>query len=76
MQIFTIVMTQSIMTHRYDDTIIVFHINIYISNYSPNSRFSEAAWSARGRNLNENLLVSMWVYLDDQDTSRNIIYVS
>ena len=51
----------------------VFSISNY---YSPKFRFSEAAWSARGRNLNENLLVSMWVYLDDQDTSRNIIYVS
>ena len=48
----------------------------YLDHYSPKFRFSEAAWSARGRNLNENLLVSMWVYLDDQDTSRNIIYVS
>lgn len=27
------------------------------------------------RNLNENLLLSTWVYLDEQDTSHNVIYV-
>lgn len=38
--------------------------------------FTEADASARARNMNENMLLSMWVYLDDKDTSSNVIYVS
>ncbi len=28
------------------------------------------------RNINMNNLLSTWVYLDDKDTSQNVIYVS
>ena len=39
-------------------------------------RFTEAGAAAKSRkNNNKNYLLSMWVYLDDKDTSQNIIYV-
>ena len=39
-------------------------------------RFTEAKAAAKVRNINLNFLLSMWVYLDDQDTASNVIYVS
>ena len=39
-------------------------------------RFTEAKAAAKVRNINENFLLSMWVYLDDKDTASNVIYVS
>lgn len=38
-------------------------------------KFTEAAAASMARNLNENLLLSTWVYLDEQDTSHNVIYL-
>lgn len=40
------------------------------------SRFTEAGAAAMARNINMNNLLSSWVYLDDKDTSQNVIYVS
>ena len=40
------------------------------------SRFTEAGAAAMARNINMNNLLSTWVYLDDKDTSQNVIYVS
>ena len=39
------------------------------------SRFTEAGAAAMARNINMNNLLSTWVYLDDKDTSKNVIYV-
>ena len=39
------------------------------------SRFTEAGAAAMARNINMNNLLSTWVYLDDKDTSQNVIYV-
>jgi len=39
------------------------------------NKFAEAQAAAISRGLGQDILLSMWVYLDDKDTSKNVIYI-